>query len=210
MRRWNRSAKWAFALFGAMQLDLSNFQCIAIVLMDETDDAALVTRCLKGETGAFEKILERYQKPVFNIAFRMLHDYEDARDICQIVFVKAHDTLESFNPEYRFFSWIYRIAVNESLNLIKKKKAFLHTLRRWAADRQVRGPERSDRELSPNLRGALMKLRPEHRAVIVLKHLSEYGYRDLSEILGIPEKTVKSRLFEARRALKAYLSSEKS
>jgi RNA polymerase sigma-70 factor (ECF subfamily) len=177
--------------------------------MNGPDDALLVAQCLEGDTSTFEQFVERYQRPIFNIALRMVHDYEDARDITQTVFVKAWEKLETYNPKYKFFSWLYRISVNESINLIKKRRGFLLAARQLLFDSP--GPGQAahhDEGRSAQLRNALMKLKPEHRAVVVLKHLSDRSYRELSEILEIPEKTVKSRLFEARRILREILSDE--
>ncbi len=176
--------------------------------MNEMDDAALVARCLQGDAASFEKLLERYQRPVFNIALRMVRDREDARDVAQSVFVKAYENLGSYDPRYRFFSWLYRIAMNESLNQIKKQTGFVEAARQWFRAQPAAVPARTN-ESGPEagLRQALMNLKPEHRCVIVLKHLSGYSYRDVGEILGIPEKTVRSRLFEARRILRQKLST---
>jgi len=177
--------------------------------MSEPDDAVLVAKCLEGDTSVFEQFLERYQRPIFNLALRMVEDYEDARDITQTVFVKAWERLETYDPKHKFFSWLYRITVNESLNLLKRRRRVLEGVQQllFNSPRPARA-EPHDEGQSVKLRNALMKLKPEHRAVVVLKHLSGCSYRDLSEILDIPEKTVKSRLFEARRMLRDLLSGE--
>jgi RNA polymerase sigma-70 factor (ECF subfamily) len=169
----------------------------------------MVAQCLEGDTSAFEYFLERYQRPIFNLALRMVRDYEDARDITQTVFVKAWEKLETYDPKHKFFSWLYRIAVNESLNLIKQRRGVLQGVRQLFLNSPRHAPAAPhDEGQSVKLRNALMKLKPEHRAVVVLKHLSDCSYRDLSDILEIPEKTVKSRLFEARRVLRNLLSGE--
>ena len=90
--------------------------------MDDGDDAELVNRCLSGDQLAFEPLVTRYQKVLFNVALRMVGNYEDARDIAQTAFVKAFEKLDTYDPRYRFFSWIYRIMMNESLNYLQRRK----------------------------------------------------------------------------------------
>ena len=84
--------------------------------MNEPDDIALMERCRNGDRQAFETLVVRYQKPVYNAAYRMLHNTEDARDVTQTVFLKVFENLDKYDPSHRFFSWIYRIALNESIN----------------------------------------------------------------------------------------------
>ena len=91
--------------------------------MVDTDDAAVVARCLAGEHNAYEAIVSRYQKGLFNVALRMLGNYEDARDATQTAFIKAYEHLDSFNPEQRFFNWLFRILKNECLNSLRGRRA---------------------------------------------------------------------------------------
>jgi RNA polymerase sigma-70 factor (ECF subfamily) len=168
--------------------------------MTEEDDAVQVALCLKGDASAFEPIVARYQKVLFNVALRMLGDREDARDVTQISFVKAWQHLDSYDPSHRFFSWLYRIMVNESLNLIARRR------RQVPLDANLPSPERADREAEADeqmerLRTALLALPRESREVLVLRHFSELSYHEIAWTLGIPEKTVKSRLFTARQRL---------
>ena len=185
----------------------------SFVLMDDAEDAALVHESLQGNRESFERLLTRYEKPIFNTAYRVLHDYEDAKDVTQNVFLKAFENLERFDSQYRFFSWIFRIAVNESINLCKKRKRF------EGAENAISSAENSisnngntpenllsRSELSGMVQAALMSLGFEYRMVVVLRHFNDYSYREMSEILEIPEKTVKSRLFTARGLLRGILS----
>lgn len=172
-----------------------------MVVMTEQDDLKLVRRCLEGETKAFEGLINRYQKPLFNVALRMLGDYEDAEDVTQTVFVKAFEKLDSFKPEHKFFSWIYRMMVNESLNTISRRR-----LGREPDDNLLstgKNPEEAyyDSRASERIQLAIMDLQIDHRVVIVLRHFGDLPYRDISFILELPEKTVKSRLFTARKLL---------
>ena len=87
--------------------------------MSENADAARVRECLAGNPQAFAALVEQYEKPVYNVALRMLRNAEDARDIAQSVFMKAYQNLSSYDPQYKFYSWIYRMAINESLNILR-------------------------------------------------------------------------------------------
>jgi len=84
----------------------------------DNEDNECIRRCLDGDTDAFEGLVVRYQKPVFNAVYHMVRNYDDAREICQAVFLKAYVNLKAFDPNRRFFSWIYRIAMNDSINFL--------------------------------------------------------------------------------------------
>jgi len=150
-------------------------------------------------------LLARYEKPVFNAAYRMLNSPDDARDVTQNVFLKVFEHLDQYDPKYRFFSWIYRITLNESINWLKKSKR-LDALEGDTAD-SASGPEQQagNQQLSDSMQAALMTISPDYRAVIVLKHLLGCSYREISDVLDIPEKTVKSRLYSARQLLQQTL-----
>jgi RNA polymerase sigma-70 factor (ECF subfamily) len=168
-------------------------------------DASLVARCREGSTEAFATLVERYERVVFNLALRMVRDRDDAADITQNVFILAYERLDSYDPAYRFFSWLYRIAVNQALN-------FLHRRRR-TEPLDVEAPDGGaaadaecvQNEMSAHIRRALGGLVIEHRVVLVLRHFLLLSYAEIAAILEIPEKTVKSRLYTARQLLKEAL-----
>jgi RNA polymerase sigma-70 factor (ECF subfamily) len=169
-------------------------------MVDGDPDAELVARCLGGDVEAFEPLVLRYQRALFNVAWRMLGDREDARDVVQGAFVKAWEKLGSFDPRYRFFSWMYRIVVNESLNARGRRPPFDSLVTDVAAPG---GPEEAlrSRERADCLQAALMGLTESDREVIVLRHFAELSYADIGDALGLAEKTVKSRLHDARQRL---------
>ncbi len=151
-------------------------------------------------------LVDKYGKQMFNTAYRMVNDHEDAMDATQSAFVKAYEKLDTFDSGYRFFSWLYRILVNESLNILNHRNHF------DPLDSDIivteKNPEENynDVELGNHLQSALMELKPDYRAAIVLRHYQGLSYREMGEIVGVPEKTVKSRLFSARRQLKDILA----
>jgi RNA polymerase sigma-70 factor (ECF subfamily) len=173
--------------------------------MNEDSDGILVQRCRAGDRRAFEALVGRYEKPVFNAALRMLRNPEDARDVAQTVFLKAFEHLADYDPKYRFYSWIYRIALNESINILNGRKRLEPISGDEVDDRRGAADDLESEQVSRSVQGALMMIKAEYRAVIVLKHFLELSYVDIGEILQLPEKTVKSRLFAARQLLKDAL-----
>ena len=174
--------------------------------MDEDSDGTLVRRCCNGDKRAFEALVVRYERPVFNAALRMLHDREEARDVAQTVFLKAYEHLAKYDPKFKFYSWIYRIALNESINALQRRRRSEPLTEQELDDHDGPDDEVGNQQASRRVQAALMTLRPDYRAVIVLKHFLDSSYEDMSEILGVPDKTVKSRLFTARQALREALN----
>ena len=182
---------------------LTNF-FMAGVYFPPDEDAAFVRRTLAGDTTAFEALVTRHQKVLYSVALRMLGNGDDARDATQDAFVKAYQRLTTFDPTYRFFSWIYRILVNECLNTIRGRHAPEPLLAEMAAAgtpfETVVAEERR-----AQVEAALQQLTPEYRAVIVLRHFADQSYSEIAETLAIPERTVKSRLYAARQRLGEHL-----
>jgi RNA polymerase sigma-70 factor (ECF subfamily) len=175
--------------------------------MDEDSDGTLVRRCCNGDRRAFEALVVRYERPVYNAALRMLHDREEARDVAQTVFLKVYEHLGEYDPSHRFYSWIYRIALNESINTLQRRRP------RAPLDPEMAGEEPgpydsiSQVQLAGGLAAAVAGLRDEYRAVIVLRHYLGCSYEDMASIVGVPVKTVKSRLFSARQLLKTAMQA---
>jgi RNA polymerase sigma-70 factor (ECF subfamily) len=165
----------------------------------DEQDRLLVKRCLEGQPDGPIGLVDRYHKRLFNVALRMLGDVQDAEDVTQTVFFNAFDKLRSYDPKYRFFSWIYRMTVNESLNLLKRKKRTV-TLEDIVAIKAP-GPDH-DAEVNDLVGRALMELKPNDRAVVVLSHFASFSYQEIADMLDIPVQTVKSRLHEAREKLR--------
>lgn len=173
--------------------------------MSESEDVKLVRQCLTGDVNAFEVLVDKYHKAIFNVAFRIVRGYEDAQDITQIVFVKAFENLSNYKPEFKFFSWIYKMVTNESINFIKRKNRF-DALEDDIVSREVNQEQRfHEAEIGEQIQDALMELQFDHRVIIILKHFEDCSYSDIGYILNLPEKTVKSRLFTARQNLRNIL-----
>lgn len=175
--------------------------------MVEAGDFALVRACLDGDQDAFAELLERYEKPVYNVALRMLGRRDDAQDVAQTVFLKVYESLASYDPSHRLYSWIYRIAINESLNMLHRRG---RDSERLDDDQASPDPdpesEAGSQQIGAIVLAAVTSLSPEYRAVTVLRYFGGCSYEEAAQILGIEEKTVKSRLFTARRILRDRLS----
>ena len=176
--------------------------------MQEADDAALVARSVSGETGAFEVLVQRHHRTLFSVALRMLGDYSDASDATQATLVKAYEKLGTFDPRFRFFSWIYRILLNECLNARRDRRP-VETLDTDIAGEGSPLEALEAAERRRLVQRALLALPVEYRQVIVLRHFGGLNYDDIAATLGIPSKTVKSRLYSARQRL-AYLLTGKA
>ena len=175
---------------------------------DEDDDRVLVERYLSGDRDAFTSLVVRYQRPIYNAAFWVLRRAEDANDVTQTVFLRVAERLDEYDPKYKFFSWIYRIAVNESLNLLRRnghEEALDDEIE--VADGDGANPEwqAGKAETSKRIQNALMSMNTNDRTVLMLRHFSECSYQEIGQILELDEKTVKSRLFEARHRLAILL-----
>lgn len=186
------------------------------------EDLELIEKVKAGEAEAYGKLVEKYQDRVFNACWRICGHLEDARDITQEAFLKAFEGLPTFRQQSGFFTWIFRIAVNLALSHRRKEKnrkavslesltpvgAQADDLIECQRQRRDKGPMDSmaDAELQRRLVQALHGLEEDHRAVVVLRDMEEFDYREIAEILDIPPGTVKSRLHRARLALREAIS----
>ncbi|MGH8800706.1 MAG: RNA polymerase sigma factor [Casimicrobiaceae bacterium] len=178
------------------------------VIVDDEADRALIERYRKGDREAFTELVVRYQRPIYNAALWILRRAEDASDIAQIVFLRVAEHVDDYDPQYRFFSWIYRIAVNESLNLLRRNGSE-DTLE---DDGDIPEPESANPEARLNqaeraarVGQAMKSMSTMDRTVLTLRHFSECSYQEIAEILEVDETTVKSRLYEARQRLRSML-----
>ena len=174
----------------------------------ELRDANLVQAGLNGDREALGELIKLYQKPLYNIAYRILNDRDAAADATQTAFLLAFEKLDSFDPQYKFFSWIYRIAINEALDQSKKRRRFAANEPPARLLPTTAGPEvdMNKVEVADIVKKAIEHLQEDYRTVIILRHFSELSYVEISSVLSIPVKTVRSRLYSARQVLKSDLT----
>jgi RNA polymerase sigma-70 factor (ECF subfamily) len=152
-----------------------------------------------------DALVRQFERPVFNAAYRMLGNADEAADVTQTAFLKVFENIQRFDPNFRLFSWIYRIAVNEAINQLNRRKRFAPYVEAQCEDLDESQDTVSISQLRSEVQAVLMELQPDHRAVIVLRYFTECSYHQIAEILELPEKTIKSRLFTARQHVKCRL-----
>lgn len=180
---------------------------------------ALIDKSLAGDTESYGVLVQHFQTRVYATVYHMVNNHEDANDITQDTFIKAFKALKSFKKNSGFFTWLYRIAVNQTINFLnsRKKRQFL------SFDNVDHDPEsnaevlelisektpRKDvgiHELKEKLNEAIQQLSEKHRIVVVMHDVQGMSHDEISEILGCSNGTVRSRLFYARQQLQAILS----
>lgn len=165
----------------------------------------MVMACQRGDRKALDTLVRQLEKPVYNAAYRMLGNPDEAADVTQATFVKVFENIQRFDPSRRLFSWTYRVALNESIDQLKRRK---RTQTLTETPQSVSGMPQDNvqsSQLHDKVQATLMELNEDQRAVIALRYFSECSYRDIAEVLRLPEKTVKSRLYEARRQMRDKL-----
>ena len=181
------------------------------------DDQDLIRRALEGDGGAFEMIVRRYQQPIVNYVGRMVRERELALDISQDVFLKVYAGLASYRPQFKFSTWLFKVASNYMIDYWRKKKIPTVSLDRSPEDGeedrpvQVAADEPSVarqyelRELRGRLDAAIGQLPVSLRELFVWRHVNGLSYEEMAEIKGIPVGTVKNRVFQAKEMLKNML-----
>lgn len=186
---------------------------------ERTPDETLVNRVLEGDRLAFEGLVRRHQRALVNHLYRLTGQREEAFDLAQDVFIKIYQSLASFDPRYRFTTWLYRIASNCAIDHLRKRQPRTYSLSQLggAADEPIEapavagpGPNPDDvvrlRELEARLEIAIGKLPPGYRQLILLRHRHHCRYDEIARIAGLPMGTVKNRIFRAREILKVHLA----
>lgn len=183
--------------------------------LNELDDAQLVRCVISGEKKAYEVIVRRYQKLVYNVLFQMIRSHETAADLTQDTFLKAYRALPTFRQEARFKPWLLRIATNSCLNLIRDSKDYDSLEAALEENPQKEPPSREDVEeevewrlTQQMLEQALQTLSARQRQVFVLRYQHDLSYEDIAETVGEPVTTIKSLLFRIREKLKRVLSEK--
>jgi RNA polymerase sigma-70 factor, ECF subfamily len=181
------------------------------------DDLKLIADCLKGQTAAFGELVSRHQDRLYNTVFRLLDNPEDARDVVQEAFLHAYQSLHSFKGDARFFTWLYRIAVNTAISFKRKRKLVLRLQPTGdGGGIDPLDPNETNRpshaiemaELEKRVHEALARLSAEHRSVLVLKDMDGMKYEEMAEILQVPVGTIRSRLHRARLEMREILLNE--
>jgi RNA polymerase sigma factor RpoE len=186
---------------------------------EELDDLTLVRRAQREDLGAYESLVRRYQERIYATVYHMTSNHEDANDLAQETFIKAFRALKSFKGDSSFYTWIYRIAVNKTINFLKQRKNRMHMSLNDVDFNAENDPDLvaliSDRtprrdlnlsELQEKLNAAMQKLSEHHRMVVTLHDVQGLSHEEIGQIMDCNIGTVRSRLFYARQQLQAHLS----
>jgi RNA polymerase sigma-70 factor (ECF subfamily) len=180
-------------------------------------DTELVVRALSGREDGFEELVRRYQRPIVAYVYRMVGDYDSALDLAQEVFIKVYNSLGRYRPEFKFSTWIYRIAHNAAIDHLRRQGAAR------IEEMEVEGPEgttfekplaskaptpeqETERgERRAEIEEVVAALPPAYRELIVLRHSHDLSYDEIAEVTSLPLGTVKNRIFRAREAMRELL-----
>ncbi len=179
-------------------------------------DPDLVRRAIRGRGDGFEELVRRYQRPIVSYVYRMTGDYEAALDLTQDVFIKVYSSLARYRSEYKFSTWIYRIAHNTAIDHLRRqatREQELHgtsaegtTYERPVASDAPTPEQMSERaERRAEIEDVIQQLPPAYRELIVLRHAHDLSYDEIAEVTGLPLGTVKNRIFRAREAMRQPL-----
>lgn len=178
-----------------------------------TEDSRFIQTALNGNDQGYKKLMAKYHDQIYNFIYRMIHDREQVEDLTQEAFIKAFQSLSSFNEEYAFSTWLYKIATNNSIDYIRKRK-----LQMYSIDKPVESKDseyvfelpdetyEADGEFIRDQRAALLQeaingLPEKYRKVIQLRHMEERSYEEIAKLLKLPIGTVKAHIFRARELL---------
>jgi len=186
----------------------------------DSNDLQLIERALNGDQQAFKEILDRYRGPVFSVIVKMVRNKEEAEDLAQEAFIKAFNSLSSFNAQYAFSTWLYKIAINNCIDHFRKKKLKVCSLDKpmTAKDGDIKREfpdvnltadrDLLDTEKNKIIQDAIEELPEKYRMSIVYRHQEEKSYEEIAELMDIPLGTVKARIFRAREMLKKKLKHQ--
>ncbi len=187
-------------------------KAIAVNNIQNLDDAELITKAIGGREEGFEELVSRYQRPIVSYVYRMLNDYDASLDVTQEVFIKVYNSLERYSSEYKFSTWLYRIAHNAAIDHIRRNSKNLQSLetenQNGTYELQLESPrptpekERERSEWRTEIEAVVRCLPTVYRELIILRHAKDLSYGEIAEITELPLGTVKNRLFRAREMMR--------
>ncbi len=185
-------------------------------------DQEVVVQARLGREVAYRELVRRYERPIFSLIYRMVRDRELAEDLAQETFVKALNAIDSYRPEYKFSSWIFKIANNAAIDHLRRKElstlsldgsphaqtpeAMQATALQIGDRLETPLEELEARELGGEIEAAIARLRPEYRSCILMRHVEGRAYEEIAQILDLPLGTVKTYIHRARNELRQALA----
>jgi RNA polymerase sigma-70 factor (ECF subfamily) len=186
----------------------------ALELGASRTDGELVASALRGREDGFAELVRRYQRPISAYVYRMIGDYDSSLDLTQEVFIKVYNSLAKFSPEYKFSTWIYKIAHNAAIDHLRRTSTRERALV-WESEgvsfelpieSKALTPEQltEKRERRDEIEAVIRILPPAQRELIILRHSNDLSYDEIAEVTGLPLGTVKNRLFRAREFMRQH------
>lgn len=187
-------------------------KAIAIEGIRQLTDGELIVNAIEGRADGFEELVRRYQRPITSYIFRMVGNYESSLDVTQEVFIKVYNSLTKYCPEYKFSTWLYRIAHNAAVDHLRRNSVNVQSLEAENGDGtfelqiESRGAtpeqEHERREWRSEIESVVRCLPPAYRDLILLRHARDLSYDEIAEVTALPLGTVKNRLFRAREMMR--------
>jgi RNA polymerase sigma-70 factor (ECF subfamily) len=187
----------------------------------DVSDQQVVVYAQQGREDAYRELIARYERPVFSLIFRMVRDNETAEDLAQETFIKVLNNIDRYLPEFKFSSWLFKIANNITIDYLRRRQLDTVSLEgapdavseesKRATSLAIASPGESplqqleSKELGEQIERAIARLRPEYRACILLRHVEDYSYDEIAEIVKLPLGTVKTYIHRARAELREAL-----
>jgi len=193
---------------------------VVSTLLTETDqDSEWVNKCVQGDREAFNALVEKYYKKIYNIAYRFVGDAEEANDLAQEIFAAAYQNLNKFRGDAKFSTWLFQIATNRGKNkfkYLKRRGYFLNRGQTDDDDDRESGRAIPDESMNPEdilaskqlqkiVQDVINELEPDHKEIVILRDIEGFSYEEIARILNLPEGTTKSRLHRARMVVKDKL-----
>jgi len=191
----------------------------------DVSDQQVVVFAQEGREDAYRELIKRYERPVYSLIYRMVRDNETAEDLAQETFIKVLNNIDRYRPEFKFSSWLFKIANNITIDHLRRRQ--LDTISIEGSPDALTGErlratavtvasggespleELESKEIGASIEEAIAKLRPEYRACIILRHVEDYSYDEIAEIVKLPLGTVKTDIHRARQELREYLEDLK-
>lgn len=187
-------------------------EAFALGKIENLSDIELIASAIRGHEDSFEELVRRYQRPITNYVFRMLNNYDASLDVTQEVFIKVYNSLDKYSSEYKFSTWLYRIAHNAAIDYLRRRTNNEQSIesenQNGVHQFQIESPhltpeqEHERSEWRTEIEAVVKCLPAAYRELILLRHAQDLSYDEIAEITGLPLGTVKNRLFRAREMMR--------
>lgn len=207
-------------ILGWLCLNIVNLLLFSAVRAEKDDDDEVVRRCKAGDREAFDILVEKYYKKIYNLAYRFVGEPEEANDLAQEIFTAAYQNMRRFRGDAKFSTWLFQIAANRGKNrfkYLKRRGHFANRAQRDGEDEKdalqreipddTTNPENlyASKQIRKIVQDAIEDLEPDHKEIVILRDIEGFSYDEIAQILGLPEGTTKSRLHRARMVVKEKL-----